>query len=64
MKTIPQQIKEARLKAGLTQGDLAKSIKSYQANIADIENGIGNPTLSTLKALCIVLKCSFVIEMS
>lgn len=62
MKTIPQQIKEARLKSGLTQGDLAKAIKSYQANIADIENGIGNPTLSTLVSMAKVLKCKFFIE--
>lgn len=51
-----EQIKKAREEIGLSQGELAKSIKKRQATVSDLENGKSLPTLETLTYLAITLK--------
>jgi transcriptional regulator with XRE-family HTH domain len=44
-------IREARRRAGLSQGDLATLSRTSQPAIARLERGSGNPTLATLQRL-------------
>ena len=46
-----QAISEARLEKGLSQRELSKQTGIMQADISKIEQGKGNPTLSTLQKL-------------
>ena len=48
---IIKEIIEARIKQGLTQEDLAKSIGTRQSNISRLEAGEANPSLRFLKKL-------------
>lgn len=48
---IASSMIDARLKANLTQKDLAKITGIDQANISKIENGEGNPTIKKLMKL-------------
>lgn len=50
-------IKFLRERAGLTQGQLAKKLKTYQSNIARLETKKAVPSLSTL--LKIATACGF-----
>lgn len=43
--------KAKRLKAGLTQGDVAKAAKLRPETVSRIESGKGNPTVDTLLKL-------------
>ncbi len=45
------ELKQLRLKAGLTQRDLAGEIRMPQPSISDMERGITSPTLVTLARL-------------
>jgi len=53
---FPQRLRELRLKAGLTQKELAKRAGVSQALIARIESGAVNPRLSTLQRIVRVLE--------
>lgn len=51
---IGSQIKKLRLKAAMTQADLAKKLKTSQSVIARIENGKQNLTIRTLVILSVL----------
>ena len=57
-------IKEQRMYWGLSQTELSKKTGIAQGDISKIENGIGNPSIKTLKRLAQgmgkVLKIEFV----
>lgn len=55
---VGQSIAESREKAGMSQRDLSKSSGVMQAEICKIEQGKGNPTLSTLQKISKSLGCS------
>lgn len=55
-------IKEARLNAGLTQKQLADLIKSYPANISEMESEKFSPNLNTLQKLSNALNVTFEIK--
>lgn len=54
---VGQAISEARLEKGLSQRELSKQTGIMQADISKIEQGKGNPTLSTLQKLSKSLDC-------
>jgi len=53
---------EARLRAGLTQADLASRVGTKQPAIARLENGTANPSFSMLQRLADALSVSFEIK--
>ena len=48
---IVRQIIHARIKAGLTQKELAERIGTRQSNVSRIENGNSNPSIAILKRI-------------
>lgn len=63
MKTIGQQIQEARSDHGITQGELASKIGLlHQSNIARIESGKVSPTVRTVSRIAEALGVTFLIE--
>jgi ribosome-binding protein aMBF1 (putative translation factor) len=50
---IASQIIEARARAGLTQGELAKRMKTSQSSIARLESGRSKPSVTTLQKLAL-----------
>jgi len=58
----PKDIKKMRLKAGLTQAELAKMAGVSQSLIARIESGSVDPRLSTLKKIIGVLTSTAMAE--
>lgn len=52
------KIKEFRLKAGLTQAELAEMIGKPQQHISRWENGERTPSVKALMLLAQALKCS------
>ncbi len=52
---LPQRIREFRLQKGLMQGQLGRLIGASANSIANWEAGIGHPTATKIKALCIAL---------
>src|ERR1051326_8962078 len=50
-EAIADLIVGARVRAGMTQTDLAKKASTTHARISEIEGGEGNPTLETLALL-------------
>lgn len=48
---IHEQLKQARISANMTQEQLAQSIGTYQANIAEIESGRKSPNLKTVQKI-------------
>ncbi len=53
---LGNQIKKLRKKAGMTQADLAKKLKTSQSVVARMENGKQNFTLGTLVSLSVILE--------
>jgi transcriptional regulator with XRE-family HTH domain len=53
--TAGQMFKQARLKKGLTQIDIAKKAEIHPNTYAKIERGIQEPSFATIKKLCKVL---------
>jgi len=53
---IRKELKKARLKAELTQKDLAEKLDIHVNYYARIERGEENPSLETLKKLTKILK--------
>lgn len=47
-----------RLRAGLSQADLAKLLNTHQPAIARLENGLSDPRLTTIKKLATALGVS------
>ena len=45
---IPRLLRDARLRAGLTQADLARRLGVSQAAVAKLERPAANPTVDTL----------------
>jgi transcriptional regulator with XRE-family HTH domain len=45
---VADAIVEARIRAELSQGDVARRAGTTQARISELERGIGNPTLDTV----------------
>lgn len=56
--TIARRIKEARVKAGLTQKELASRLHVGQSACANWEKGIREPEITTICDLCGVLGVS------
>lgn len=55
---VGPKIKEYRIKAGLTQKDLADKLHvTYQA-VSRWENDDAEPSIDTLKEMCGILNCS------
>jgi transcriptional regulator with XRE-family HTH domain len=48
---LADDIIHLRLERGWTQGELAKRVGTWQANISRLENGLANPTYRFLKRL-------------
>lgn len=55
----PTTLKVLRLRAGLTQSQLAAAIDTSQPHIARLESGRQDAVVSTCRKLCKVLKVSF-----
>jgi transcriptional regulator with XRE-family HTH domain len=53
-----RNLKEARLKKGLTQKELAELIGKSKVSITHYENGQRDPSISDLKKLCKALDTS------
>lgn len=53
-----QVIREARLKAGITQEELAHRSKLHRTYVGYIENGKQSPTLDVVAALAVALEMS------
>lgn len=60
--SISEQIKLARLSAGISQDALAELIGSDQKQIYRWENGKQSPSVDKLELIAKALKCKFVIE--
>ena len=56
---LKNRLKEYRLKAGLTQTQLAEKVKSSKNTISSIETRQFCPTAYLAALLCIVLECTF-----
>jgi len=59
---LERAIIEARMKSGMSQRDLAKSIESTQAVISRIESGSVSPSLKTINKIAIALGKKLKIE--
>lgn len=49
---LPKKMRDARLKAGLSQQFIAKKLGISQQSYARYENGIADPTIETLEIFC------------
>jgi len=48
---LGQNLKRIRTKKGISQGDIARTLKVHKSHISNIENGKSNPTLKTIAKL-------------
>ena len=48
---LGQNLKRIRTKKGISQGDIARTLKVHKSHISNIENGKSNPTLATIAKL-------------
>ena len=55
---------EARIKGGITQKNLAKSMKTKQSVISRLESGRANPSIKFLKRLAVALNSDLQINFS
>ena len=60
--TLGQQIKAARIDAGLTQTELGEELALSQPFIAKIEGGQSRPNIHHLLAISAATGCRFVID--
>ena len=58
MKVFSERLYNARIKQGLTQGEVAKLVPMTQSSYSRIENGFQEPNLTQLKRLSEVLNTS------
>ena len=56
IKNLGKRIKVARVEQDLTQTDLAKKIGANQKSVSRYENGIVEPSLSTMYKIAKILK--------
>jgi transcriptional regulator with XRE-family HTH domain len=54
-RVVPEQLRDARIRAGLSQGDLALRIGVSQATVSTWENGTSQPRTNSADALATVL---------
>ena len=47
-KMLGKNLKRIRKENGISQGDIARTLKVHKGYISNIENGKGNPTLATI----------------
>jgi len=45
---LGQNLKRIRTKKGISQGDIARTLKVNKSYISNVENGKSNPTLATI----------------
>lgn len=57
-KDLGESIKNHRIKANLTQKDLAEKLNVSFQTVSKYENGINEPDLSTLQVMCTLFGCS------
>lgn len=57
------QIAQARERAGLTQGQLAKAIGTTQSGVSRIEHGEQNLTLGTLAKIAAALHTELIVQL-
>lgn len=55
---VAERIKQYRLKAGMSQAELAKKIGTTPQNISQYERGIRNPKYDTLRRISVALDVS------
>ena len=53
---LGRNLKRIRTQKGISQGDIARSLKVGRSFITNIENGKTNPTLATIAKLAKVLR--------
>jgi transcriptional regulator with XRE-family HTH domain len=49
MRSAPEMIRNARIRAGLSQRDLARALDTTQSAVARLESRTANPRLATLE---------------
>jgi len=52
---LGQNLKRIRTKKGISQGDIARTLKVNKSHISNIENGKSNPTLKTIAKLAMAI---------
>jgi len=50
-KKLGKNLKRIRTSKGISQGDIARSLKVHKGYISNIENGKTNPTLGTISKI-------------
>jgi transcriptional regulator with XRE-family HTH domain len=55
-KNFPARLRELRLKAGMTQGLLAKTLGLFQTTVSKYETGENQPSHEDLFAICAIFK--------
>lgn len=55
-KTVGQNVREARLRCGLSQGEIADRSGFSQQYLSELENGKRNPTVITLFEIATALQ--------
>lgn len=60
--SVAENLIAARSTIGMTQKQLAETTGMYQTDISKIENGVANPSLSTLKRLATGMNMQLKIE--
>ena len=53
---LPDRLKTARLRAGLTQRQLAAKMQFHVMSISQLERGVRSPSLATVARLAAALK--------
>lgn len=61
IRRVLKSIKTLRKRANVTQKELAGIVGTRQATISEIENGTGNPSLETVRAIADALDAEIVI---
>ncbi|MCK8494612.1 helix-turn-helix domain-containing protein [Spirosoma sp. RP8] len=59
---VGQQIKQARLKAGLTQQELAEKLEISQTTVNKYETGRQNFTIETIQKIATALNANIIIN--
>ena len=57
-KRFGQNLKRIRTEKGISQGDIARTLKVNRSYISNIENGKMNPTLATIAKLAKAIEVS------
>jgi len=57
---LGKNLRRIRTEKGISQGDIVRALSMGRGFISNIENGKGNPTLTTITKLAKVLKVSII----